>query len=82
MSVERVAAYGKLDSEAELMTSAQDRVPPVEWPNKGIIELRNAKFKYATDYPYVLKSISFKIYSGEKVCMRNVPYEKCTHVCI
>ena len=59
-------AYGRLDSEAEL-TSRHDRTPPVEWPGKGIIELKDAKFKYATNYPYVLKSISFKVQSGEKV---------------
>ena len=67
MSVERVTAYGQLSSEAELATSPKSRAPPVEWPDNGVIELHNAKFKYATDYPYVLKSISFKIYSGEKV---------------
>ena len=61
-------AYGQLNSEAELMTSPDDRVPPVEWPDKGIIELQNVKFKYAADYPYVLKSITFKLHSGEKVC--------------
>ena len=68
MSVERVTAYGQLSSEAELVTSAQNRAPPVKWPDNGVIELQNAKFKYTTNYPYVLKSISFKIYSGEKVC--------------
>lgn len=60
-------AYGQLNSEAELMTSPHDRAPPVEWPDSGVIELQNVKFKYATNYPYVLKSISFKIHSSEKV---------------
>ena len=59
-------AYGELNSEAEL-TNSQDRVPRIEWPDKGIIELQDVKFKYATNYPYVLKSITFKIHSGEKV---------------
>ena len=31
-------AYGRLDSEAELITSPYDRTPSVEWPEKGIIE--------------------------------------------
>lgn len=60
-------AYGQLNSEAELLTYPQENAPPLEWPDKGIIELQNTKFKYATNYPYVLKSISFKIQSGEKV---------------
>ena len=66
--MERVKAYGQLNSEAELMSSPDDGVPPVEWPDKGIIELQNVKFKYASNYPYVLKSITFKIHSSEKVC--------------
>ena len=68
VSVERVKAYGELNSERELMTNPQDRIPPIEWPDKGIIELQDVKFKYAANYPYVLKSITFKIHSGEQVC--------------
>ena len=62
-------AYGQLDSEAELISSPNNRsrVPPVEWPDKGVIELQNVKFKYAADYPYILKSITLKIHSSEKV---------------
>lgn len=65
--MERVKAYGQLNSEAELI-SQNNGVPPAEWPDKGIIELQNVKFKYAANYPYVLKSITFKIHSSEKVC--------------
>ena len=60
-------AYGKLNSEKELKTIPKDRGPPLKWPDKGIIEFRNICFKYASNYPYVLKSISFKIRSCEKV---------------
>ena len=60
-------AYGKLESEQELETIQEDKAPPLAWPNRGIIELNNVKFKYAVNYPYVLKSISFKIESCEKV---------------
>ena len=60
-------AYGQLESEGELKTVPQDKAPPVKWPDKGVIELHNLKFKYAVNYPYVLKSISFKIESCEKV---------------
>ncbi|XP_065919844.1 ATP-binding cassette sub-family C member 4-like isoform X2 [Dysidea avara] len=67
VSVERVMAYGQLESEAELETIPHDKAPPLQWPDKGVIELHNTKFKYAIDYPYVLKSISFRIESCEKV---------------
>ena len=65
--MERVTAYGQLKNEGELGTVPKNKAPPAEWPDKGVIELHNLKFKYAVDYPYVLKSISFKIESGEKV---------------
>ena len=60
-------AYGKLKSESELETVSKCKAPPPEWPERGVIELNNVKFKYAVNYPYVLKSISFKIESCEKV---------------
>jgi len=67
VSVERVMAYGKLSSEKELKTISKEKVPPIKWPDKGVIELSNICFKYALNYPYVLKSISLKIGSCEKV---------------
>ena len=67
VSVERVMAYGELKSEGELEATSNDKDPSVEWPDKGTIKLHNMKFKYAVNYPYVLKSISFKIQSCEKV---------------
>ena len=60
-------AYGKLNSEAELETVPKDKAPPLKWPEKGVIETVNISFKYAINDPYVLKSISFKIGSCEKV---------------
>ena len=60
-------AYGKLTSERELETIPKNKAPPLEWPEKGVIEVNDVNFKYAVDYPYVLKSLSFKIESCEKV---------------
>ena len=59
--------YGKLESEADLQTTLKDKACILGWPEKGVIELCHVKFKYAMEYPYVLKSISFKIESCEKV---------------
>ena len=67
VSVERMIGYGKLESERELETDIKDKASLLGWPEKGVIELYNMKFKYAVEYPYVLKSISFKIDSCEKV---------------
>ena len=60
-------AYGKLESERKLEITPKYKAPPLEWPERGMIELNSVKFKYAVNYPYVLKSISFKIESCEKV---------------
>ena len=60
-------AYGKLTSERELETIPMNKAPPLEWPEKGVIEVNDVNFKYAVDYPYVLKLLSFKIESCEKV---------------
>ena len=59
--------YGKLESEGELETGMKDKARLLGWPEKGVIELHNMKLKYAIEYPYVLKSISFKVNSCEKV---------------
>ena len=67
VSVERMIGYGKLESEGELEMDMHDNGCLLVWPEKGVIELCNVKFKYAMEYPYVLKSISFKIESCEKV---------------
>ena len=67
VSVERVTAYGKLESEKELETVPKTKSPSLNWPERGVIELYNINFKYAIKYPYVLKLISFKIESCEKV---------------
>ena len=60
-------SYGKLDSEGELETVPKNKAPPLEWPDNGVIELNDMKFKYSVDHPYVLKSLSLKIESCEKV---------------
>ncbi|XP_065913909.1 ATP-binding cassette sub-family C member 4-like isoform X2 [Dysidea avara] len=67
VSVERVIGYGKLEPEAELMTFPRDNAPPLEWPENGAIEFHNVNFRYAPHYPYVLKSLSLKVESCEKV---------------
>ena len=68
VSVERVIGYGKLQSEGSLETGKKYKIHIHGWPKKGAIELRRMKFRYAAEHPYVLKSMSLKIDSREKVC--------------
>jgi ABC-type multidrug transport system fused ATPase/permease subunit len=45
-------------------------VPPEDlagWPRSGSVELRNFSVKYRLDLDYVLRNISFKLESGEKL---------------
>ncbi|XP_065902912.1 ATP-binding cassette sub-family C member 4-like isoform X2 [Dysidea avara] len=67
VSVERVMGYSKLESEAELMSIQKDKTPPLAWPENGAIKLDKLKFRYAADYPYVLKSVSVTMQPSEKV---------------
>jgi len=59
--------YSKLESEAELMTIERNKTPSLMWPENGAIELDKLKFRYAANYPYVLKSVSIAIKPDEKV---------------
>ena len=60
-------AYSELKSEGELETIPKAKGPSSEWPEQGGIELHKVKFKYAIEYPYVLKSLSLTIKPSEKV---------------
>jgi len=64
--------YGKLEPEAELKTVPRNNTPPSEWPANGVIQFYNVNFRYAAHYPYVLKSVSLKVESGEKVRKRMI----------
>ena len=67
-------AYSNLESEGELETIPKDKGPSSEWPEQGGIELHKMKFKYAIEYPYVLKSLSLTIKPSEKVGHHLVQY--------
>ena len=67
VSVERIIGYGKIRSERDLKTPRRYRDRILGWPNNGEIKLCKLNFRYSMDYPFVLKSISLKINSCEKV---------------
>lgn len=81
MSVERVLEYTLLPPEPNLRDKGIQKpkkkqkqaskeklleVPP-DWPSYGRIEFKNVLLRYSEDTPLVLKGMSLKIESGEKV---------------
>eukprot|EP00475_Leptophrys_vorax_P037463 TRINITY_DN6464_c0_g1_i6.p1 TRINITY_DN6464_c0_g1~~TRINITY_DN6464_c0_g1_i6.p1 ORF type:complete len:900 (-),score=203.33 TRINITY_DN6464_c0_g1_i6:101-2800(-) len=67
VSCERVFEYTELESERKLMNDA-DREPfDKSWPSTGEIEFRNFRLSYRKELPAVLKRITVRIRSGERV---------------
>ncbi|KAJ2986804.1 Multidrug resistance-associated protein 1, partial [Globomyces sp. JEL0801] len=64
ISLERIAAYSKLEEEA-----ASDTDYPLEksWPKNGSIQLESYSTTYAKDLDPVIKNLSVNIKGGEKV---------------
>jgi len=65
ISVERVAGYTQLPSEAPLITEADARHPT--WPSKGSLQCKNLQVRYRQDLPPALKQISFEVAGGERI---------------
>ncbi|XP_067135106.1 ATP-binding cassette sub-family C member 4-like [Centruroides vittatus] len=65
-SVKRILNYTKLKSEASYESSL-DKQPPSDWPQKGEIHFDNVSLQYSKDRNTVLKHLTFRIYSGEKI---------------
>ena len=65
VSVERVAAYGDLPSEAPIHKD-KDAAHP-DWPKHSSIEFKELTARYQKDFPAVLKGVTLSIKAGEKV---------------
>lgn len=63
-AVERVLVYTELPPEGPPHTPHD---PPPQWPEKGEIEFQNVELAYRKGLPPVLKGVSFRVNSGEKV---------------
>ncbi|KAJ4210663.1 hypothetical protein NW759_013205 [Fusarium solani] len=61
-SMERVLEYMTLETEPQ-----DGEKPPAAWPTSGAIEMRDLEVSYAPDLPPVLKGLSLKIGSHERV---------------
>ncbi|RKP04707.1 P-loop containing nucleoside triphosphate hydrolase protein, partial [Thamnocephalis sphaerospora] len=64
ISVERIIAYTKLESEPPRHT---DTKPPANWPDCGAIEFRDMSLTYPGTSSPVLKNITLSINPGEKI---------------
>ncbi|OQO01114.1 hypothetical protein B0A48_13357 [Cryoendolithus antarcticus] len=64
-AVERVKEYLDVDQEAASIV-AENR-PAANWPSKGAVEFIGYSTRYRSDFDPVLKQITFRILSGEKV---------------
>ena len=63
IAVERVEEYAELPQEAPLKTIDVDE----NWPYEGIIEFKDFQVRYREGLDLVLKGISFKCNSQEKI---------------
>ena len=63
-SAERALAYTRIEPERGQDVS---KPPPKNWPRAGEIEFRDVSLSHYTGGPNVLKNISFKINSSEKI---------------
>lgn len=64
-AVERIKEYLDVDQEAPPIVP--DNRPEANWPSKGSVEFIGYSTRYRSDFDFVLKRITFKILSGEKV---------------
>ncbi|VEN34161.1 unnamed protein product [Callosobruchus maculatus] len=62
-SVERVIEYTEIPQE----TNREKKDPPKTWPENGLVEFQSVYLRYATNEPYVLNNLTFKIKPKQKV---------------
>jgi ABC-type multidrug transport system fused ATPase/permease subunit len=66
-SVERMEEYTCIEQEPPAIV--ENNRPDDNWPDQGVVEVRNLSIRYSPDSPDVLKNISFSIGAHEKVAV-------------
>ncbi|KAG1747121.1 ABC protein [Suillus paluster] len=67
-SVERVTQYVDEDViPQEAPHEIEERKPPAQWPEHGVVEFNDVKMAYRPGLPEVLKGISVNVRGGEKI---------------
>uniref|UniRef100_A0A8C9PWW0 Multidrug resistance-associated protein 1-like n=1 Tax=Spermophilus dauricus TaxID=99837 RepID=A0A8C9PWW0_SPEDA len=64
LCTERVCEYEDIDKEAPWIMS---RRPPLQWPNKGVVEFINYQARYRDDLGLALQDITFQTNREEKI---------------
>jgi len=64
--VERVLAYGKIESEAPLVLES-DKDLSQSWPSEGTINVKDVAVRYRPSLPLALHGASFSVPSGSRV---------------
>ncbi|KAJ1556210.1 hypothetical protein HK405_005084 [Cladochytrium tenue] len=64
-AVERCNEYSVLEQEPARVV--EDYRPGAEWPEEGVVEVKDLSIRYAVDQPLVLKNITFTTKKGEKI---------------
>ncbi|KAJ1565088.1 hypothetical protein HK405_013179 [Cladochytrium tenue] len=64
-SVERCVEYSEVEQEpAAIVEGAR---PGDEWPEQGVVNMKDVSVRYAPDLPLVLKKLNFSTRAGEKI---------------
>ncbi|KAI8838753.1 hypothetical protein BJ741DRAFT_600512 [Chytriomyces cf. hyalinus JEL632] len=64
-SVERCVEYSQVEQEPPRVNTAYR--PESNWPQQGLVEVKNLSIRYAPDQPRVLKQLEFTVKPGEKI---------------
>ena len=64
ISLERIQQYIDIEQEKK---PAEAGKPPAHWPSSGELIVEKLSARYSPDGPQVLRDISFRINSGERV---------------
>ncbi|XP_072470801.1 multidrug resistance-associated protein 1-like isoform X3 [Notamacropus eugenii] len=64
ISIERVFEYANIKKEAPWILSNR---PPLQWPDKGIVEFVNYEVRYRQDLGLALQDVTFQTHSEEKI---------------
>jgi ABC-type multidrug transport system fused ATPase/permease subunit len=64
-AIERITEYTVMAQEPPAIV--ETRRPPASWPTEGAIEVKDLELKYAPDLETVLRGISFKVESRQKI---------------
>lgn len=67
VSVERVLAFGAIESEPELVRDADQKRLDAGWPTRGQITVRDLSIRYRPSLPLVLQDVSFLIPADSRV---------------